>query len=251
MYILSLDSTAPTATAAISLAGENFEEVILKGLYTINTSNTHSQTLLPMIENLLSSLALHIDDIDMFALSAGPGSFTGVRIGAATIKGLAFGREKPCVGVSTLEALAANLTGFKGVICPVMNARRDQLYTAIFVSDGNKIIRITDDAAISTGELKVKLESIDGGSKEIYFTGDGYSIARESIVLENVKKTPELLRYQNAYSVASAAFKKYRENDISNGNKMFTDSAIIPVYLRPSQAERQKNELIMKSKEIE
>lgn len=238
MYILALDSTAPTATVSVSSFCEDSETVSLKGLYTINTNNTHSETLLPMIENLLSSLSIDIDDIDIFAFSAGPGSFTGVRIGTATIKGLAFAQNKPCIGVSALEALALNLSGFNGIVCPVMNARRNQLYTAIFTSDGKSIKRIMEDSVISTDELKVKLQSMITGDEPVYFTGDGYSIAHNAIALKNITKTPELLRYQNAYSVSAAAYEKYMNRKI---NENYTDSEAIPIYLRPSQAEREKN----------
>ena len=121
MKILAIDSTALVASVAIC------EDEVLLGEVTLNNGNTHSETLLPTVEFLLSHLSLTRDDIDLFALSEGPGSFTGVRIGAATVKGLAFGTRKPCVGVSTLEALAYNLRSHDGLICPVMNARRKQV----------------------------------------------------------------------------------------------------------------------------
>ena len=122
MKILAIDSCMNTSTVAI-LEDEN-----LVALYTVNTENTHSETLLPMIRDALSSADVKPEDIDAYAVSYGPGSFTGVRIGVATVKGLAFGRNKPCVEVSTIEALAENLCGFDGIVCPVMNARRGQVY---------------------------------------------------------------------------------------------------------------------------
>ncbi|MBO5757809.1 MAG: tRNA (adenosine(37)-N6)-threonylcarbamoyltransferase complex dimerization subunit type 1 TsaB, partial [Clostridia bacterium] len=126
MKILALDSTAVVGSVALC------EDTRMVAHYTLNTGNTHSQTLLPMIESALGCAEWEIDDLDLIAVSNGPGSFTGVRIGVATVKGLAFGKNIPCAGVSTLEALAYNLRYFNGIICPVMNARRAQVYNALF-----------------------------------------------------------------------------------------------------------------------
>ena len=151
MKILAVDSTATAASVAITENGELLAE------YTVLNGNTHSETLLPMVESALRVFGLSVAEIDIFALSEGPGSFTGVRIGAATVKGLAFGTEKPCVGVSTLEALAYNLVGYRGLICPVMNARRSQVYTALFRSDGERLERLTEDSAMAISELDALL----------------------------------------------------------------------------------------------
>ena len=126
MKILGIDTTAKTATAAI------VEDGRLIAITVLNTPNTHSVTLLPMIDGLLKSAGLTLNDIDVFSCSVGPGSFTGVRIGTSAIKGLAYANGKPCVGVSSLEALAMNVTAEDGIICPVMDARRGQLYNALF-----------------------------------------------------------------------------------------------------------------------
>ena len=126
MIILALDSTAQTGSVALC----RDEKLIAS--FTLNTGNTHSETLLPSVEAVLSLSDMTADDVDLFACAKGPGSFTGVRIGAATVKGLAFGKDKPSLGVSTLEALAYNLRGFSGILCPVMNARRSQVYNALF-----------------------------------------------------------------------------------------------------------------------
>ena len=126
MKILAIDSTAHTSSVAV------LENDKLIALYTVNTDNTHSETLLPMVKSALLTANVTIDEIDAFAASNGPGSFTGVRIGASTVKGLAFGKNKICVEVSTIEALSYNLEGFDGIICPIMNARRGQVYTGIF-----------------------------------------------------------------------------------------------------------------------
>ena len=143
MKILAVDSSALVASVALA------EDGALLGEYTINNKNTHSETLLPMIESLLGFFSLSASDVDLFAVSSGPGSFTGVRIGAATVKGLAFAMNRACVGVSTLEALAYNMIAYKGLVCAVMNARRAQVYTALFRSDGNELTRITEDTAIT------------------------------------------------------------------------------------------------------
>ena len=211
MLILAIDTTALTATAAIT------DDSKLIGLYTLNTTHTHSETMLPMIENLLHNAKISLSNIDKFACSAGPGSFTGVRIGISIIKGLAFGTDKPCVGVSTLEALAYNMNGFDGIISPVMDARRSQVYNALF-RNGE---RLCDDRLITVDELYEDIKQFD---EKIYYTGDGYKL-----IQYNQTVTPELLRYQNAYSVAQCAL---------NG-KCVTDIELSPVYLRASQAERE------------
>lgn len=126
MLILAMDSTAVAASVALLTDGAPL------AAFHLDNGNTHSETLLPMVESVLRCTGKTVDDIDLFAVSAGPGSFTGVRIGVATVKGLAFGKGKPCVGVSTLEALAENLVPTGGLLCPVMNARRGQVYNALF-----------------------------------------------------------------------------------------------------------------------
>jgi tRNA threonylcarbamoyladenosine biosynthesis protein TsaB len=142
MKILSLDTTAEVCTAAIC------EDKRLIAEMTVNTGNTHSQTLLPVVEQLLKISETSFDDIDCYACSTGPGSFTGVRIGVATVKGIAYGKNKPCISVSTLEALAYNLIGFDGIICPVMNARRNQVYNALFECKNSKLTRLCEDRAL-------------------------------------------------------------------------------------------------------
>lgn len=230
MLILAVDSTAAVATATIADARAK-DDVRLLGLTTISGAKTHSEILLPMIDAELKNLRLTLGDIELLACSVGPGSFTGVRIGAAMIKGLALPQNKPCVGVSTLEALAYNLEGFDGIVCPVMDARRSQLYTAAF--RGGK--RLTADDLISAealGELLVTL--LESENEKIYFTGDGYRLARRLIELPQIADTPELLRWQNAFSVARAAYAKFLAEGAVEGSKLS------PVYLRASQAERER-----------
>lgn len=227
MKILSVDSSAIVASVALSDDGRLLAE------YTLNNKNTHSETLLPMIESLLSFFSMSADDIDLFAVSIGPGSFTGVRIGTATVKGLAFAKGKPCVGVSTLEAIAYNLRFHKGIVCPVMNARRSQVYTAIFRSDGEKLERLTDDLAISISELDTMLAECN---EEIVLAGDGYDICEKGFAATSVRYVPERLRHQSAFSVAEAALDAYKSG------KHCSDAELGVEYLRPSQAERERAE---------
>ena len=227
MKILALDSTAIVGTVALC------EDERLVALYTLNTGNTHSQTLLPMIESALRSAEWEIDDLDLFAVSRGPGSFTGVRIGVATVKGLAFGKDIPCAGVSTLEALAYNLRCFEGIICPVMNARRAQVYNALFACKDGVLTRLCPDRAISIAELDEQLCIMD---QPVYLVGDGYDITLENLAKTKVLPVPEELRYQSGYSVAMCGLAAYRQG-------LATDDASLSVeYLRPSQAERERNE---------
>lgn len=228
MLILSFDSTATVASVALWRDGDILSE------YTQNIGNTHSVTLLPMAENILKLTGIPVSSIDAFAVSAGPGSFTGVRIGAATVKGLAAADNKPCIGVSTLEALAENLTVCGGYICPVMNARRQQVYTALFHSDGVSLTRISEDAAMSLDELMDIVEKLDD---TVHFCGDGYFLIEER--KSDIMPTPSRLRLQSAVGVAVAAARKW--NAAADKN-VFGASSLVPVYLRKPQAEREREE---------
>ncbi|MBQ7375800.1 MAG: tRNA (adenosine(37)-N6)-threonylcarbamoyltransferase complex dimerization subunit type 1 TsaB [Clostridia bacterium] len=227
MKILSVDSSATVASVALCENGRLLAE------YTLNNKNTHSETLLPMIESLISFFSMEVGDVDLFAVSTGPGSFTGVRIGTATVKGLAFASDKPCVGVSTLEAIAYNLRFHKGIVCPVMNARRSQVYTAIFRSDGEKLERLTEDLAISISELDGMLAEYD---EETVLAGDGYDICVGVFEKTTVRPVPERLRHQSAFSVAEAALAAYESG------RYCSDAELGVEYLRPSQAERERAE---------
>ena len=223
MIILALDSTAVVASVALC------DDKKLLCSYTVNAGNTHSETLLPMVESALKATNLTVDDIELFALSEGPGSFTGVRIGAATLKGLAFGKDKPCAGVSTLEALAYNLCAFEGILCPCMNARRNQVYNALFRCDGKgNIERLCPDRAIGVEELE---EELKGYSEPIRVCGDG-----AFLLTGEYSFVPEILIHQNGYSVAMCALKAFRQG------RFTSDDKIAPTYLRPSQAERTRAE---------
>lgn len=226
MKIFAVDSTAKTASVALCEDGR------LLAQFTQNGTNTHSETLLPMTDVLLRSMNCDISDIDLFALSAGPGSFTGVRIGAATIKGLAHTAQKPCVGVSTLKALAYNLICFEGaLVCPVMDARRNQFYTATFRVTGGSLERIADDRAISIDQFTNEVLSF---GEQIYLCGDGYNLAKNALGTEFSFDTPEPLIYQSAYSVAQVAKESFAQN-----GGVSADS-LRPTYLRLPQAERDR-----------
>ena len=225
MIILALDSSATVASAALC-DGER-----LLASYTLNNGNTHSESLLPMIETLLSDYGMSISEVELFAASNGPGSFTGVRIGAATLKGLAFGKGRPCVGVSTLEALAQNVSMHKGLICPVMNARRSQVYTALFRSDGRTLTRLMDDSALSISELD---EALSAYGASVAFCGDGYGITLAALTKTEAVYVPEPLRHQSAYSVAQVAYRSYLSGEYTD------DAGFCVTYLRPSQAERER-----------
>lgn len=227
MKILSLDSSATIATVALCEDGRLLAE------FTLNNGNTHSETLLPMVETILRAYGETVSDIDLFAATTGPGSFTGVRIGAATIKGLAFSSEKPCVEVSTLEAIAENLACRDGLICPVMNARRSQVYTALFRAEGGVLTRLMPDSALSIEELDSILAAY---GEPVSFAGDGYSITVEALTKTEYVSTPERLRYQSAASVAAVAYRKYLAGETVSDREMKV------TYLRPSQAERTRLE---------
>jgi tRNA threonylcarbamoyladenosine biosynthesis protein TsaB len=230
MKILAFDSTAKTASVAVT------EDECLLGLYNIENGLTQSELLLPMAEDLLRSLKISFKDIELLAVTAGPGSFTGVRIGISLVKGIAFSNNIPCASVSTLEALMQNISSLHGILVPVMDARRNQVYNAIFRSDESGVARLTEDRAISIEELADELKNYSG--EPIYLSGDGYKIAKAKLSELGIKTldTPKLLINQNAYSTALIAAKKYQNGEI------ISDTEISPVYLRLPQAERERLE---------
>ena len=230
MKILAFDSTAKIASVAV------LEDERLLGLFNIDNGLTQSELLLPMAENLLRSLNLSFSDIELFAVSVGPGSFTGVRIGVSLVKGLAFSKNTPCAAVSTLEALAENIATLDAILVPVMDARRSQVYTAIFRSKGGKAERITADMAIPISSLADILKEYS--NEDIYLSGDGYTPTKLGLskLGINTKETPALLIPENAFSVGKVAYKKYKNGEI------LTDTELAPTYLRLPQAERERLE---------
>ena len=225
MIVLSLDSTSVTASVAISENG-----VILAENF-INNGLTHSQTLMPMVEKTLTDSNKSIKDVDLFAITNGPGSFTGVRIGIASVKGMADALNKKCMAVSTLEAIAEPLKDEDSIACAVMDARCNQVYTAIF-ENGN---RLCEDKAILIDDLGEELKQYD---KKIVFIGDGAELCYNKLCesLKNVEIANENILYVHASSICRLA-----ENKVKN-NEEFIDSAkLVPFYLRVPQAERELN----------
>ena len=230
MKILAFDSTARAASCALVDDGR------LLGHYNIDNGLTQSELLLPMAEDMLSSLGLTFDDIDAYAAATGPGSFTGVRIGVSLVKGLAFGKNKPCVSVSTLEALAENIAALDGILLPCMDARRAQVYNAVFSSDGNTLTRLTEDRAVALTDLCEEMKNYP--NRKIYLSGDGYKVAKQAFDKAGIKteNTPPLLINESAASVAAVAYRKLLAGDT------LTDGEISPGYLRLPQAERERIE---------
>ncbi len=228
MTILAIDSSAKAASVCIA----NEEKII--GEFFINTSLTHSQTLMPMTEQLLKNTEMTIDEVDAIAVNAGPGSFTGVRIGVAAAKGLAFPKNLPCVSVSTLESMAYNLLGTDCVVCAVMDARCSQVYNAMFRIKGETVERLTDDRALSLSDLLLEFKQTD---ERILIVGDGAEITYDFLKNEasNAVLAPKNRRTQTASSVALAAFQKLFEG------KTQTAAELMPIYLRLPQAQRELN----------
>lgn len=225
MRIFSIECSATSASVAIS-----DDDKLLSEAYT-NTGLTHSQTLIPMAKNALDCANINLDSVDLFSIAAGPGSFTGIRIGVAALKGLAMAQDKPCFSVSTLEAMAYNMIGRECIVCSVMDARCNQVYTAIFKC-GQKIERITQDEAIMIDELSNKLKKYNS---PIVFVGDGAELCYNKLknINENVLLAPINFRYQKASSVSACTFEKIK----TEPTVLAQD--ILPVYLRAPQAERE------------
>ena len=225
MLILALESSAKAASVALL----NDEEVLAQ--YSQCCGLTHSCTLLPMVEDVLKNTGKTMKDVELFAVSHGPGSFTGIRIGVSTLKGLAWASDKPCTGVSTLEAMAWHGTMRGGLICPVMDARRSQVYNALFEIVDGKPQRLTPDRAISLEELKNELASYDW---KPLLVGDGAKLTADYLCKAGIEYdiAPANLLYQSAWGVAMAA-QQYAPG---------TADDLLPVYLRLSQAERERQE---------
>lgn len=227
--ILAFETSAKAASVALmekgKLLGESYQ----------NTGLTHSQTLLQMAEDLLKTCGKTPADVTAVAVASGPGSFTGVRIGVAAAKGFAWGLELPCVGVSTLEAMAENLGAWDGTVVPTMDARRSQTYTAIFRAEGGKCKRLIDDCAISFAELGEKLNYC---KKPIFLVGDGAQLCYNTLneAVPGLVLPPEHHRHQRAAGVALVAEKVLASGERPDGG------SLTPNYLRLSQAERERLE---------
>ena len=231
LKILAFDSTAKTASVAL------LEDERIRADFYADNGKTHSEILLPMAEDVCARAHIKTEDIDLFAVTAGPGSFTGVRIGVATVKGLAFSMtdEKNCVSVSTLEAIAENLFPLDGIYVPVMDARRNEVYNAIFRAENGTLTRLCPDRAISLSALGDELMTLYRNEK-IRLAGDGYEVAKAylaTLPLE-IAETPLRLRMQSADSVARVALRLALRGEVLSAREL------APTYLRLPQAERDR-----------
>ena len=229
MLILAFETSAKAASVALlddkKLLGESYQ----------NTGLTHSQTLMLMAQDLLKSCGFGPGDVTHLAVAAGPGSFTGIRIGVAAAKGFAWGASVPCCGVSTLEAMAAQLGAWQGYVCPVMDARRSQVYNALFHVECGKCTRIREDRAVSLQDLGTELQNL---SEPVFLVGDGSNLCYNTL-LESVPSLvlpPEHRMHQRAAGVALAAREKILRGEEGNAGEL------TPNYLRLSQAERERLE---------
>lgn len=227
MKILSFETSAKAGSVALT------EDGILLGESYQNTGLTHSQTVMTMAEDLMKACGATAGEIDAIAVAAGPGSFTGIRIGVAAAKGFAWGGQLPCYGVSTLEAMALGLGIDHGYVCPVMDARRNEVYNALFLAEGGKLTRIAQDRAIALSNLAEELKNL---SKPVFLVGDGsnlcYNILCEQI--PNLVLPPEHKQHQRACGVALAAEQAILAGKPGNAGEL------TPNYLRLSQAERER-----------
>jgi len=222
MKILALESSAKAASVCIASDGKILAEAFL------NCGLTHSVTIMPAVEWLLATTSLSISDIDRIAITEGPGSFTGLRIGIASVKGMAMGAGKPCIEVSTLEAIAYNFVGVDGIICCAMDARCSQVYNALFESSNGVITRLCDDRAIKCADLYEELKKLSGN---IILAGDGAELLHEATE-HSFTLAPVALRYQRGLGVCLAA----------EGKETIDAAALMPSYLRLPQAERERLE---------
>lgn len=225
MKILALESSAKAASCAVLADGE-----LLASAWQA-AGLTHSRTLLPMVEGMLKNSELTMEAMDAVAVAAGPGSFTGLRIGIAAVKGLAWAAEKPCIPVSTLEAMAWPLAHLEGSIVCAMDARRQQIYNAVFLADSGALERLREDRALSLEEAAAGLAGLDG---PMTIVGDGAQMCFEFFTARGIdcRLAPVHLRLQSAAGVALAAWRRRTET--------VSAQELTPVYLRLSQAERER-----------
>ena len=231
MIVLAFESSAKAASVALVRDGSLISQ------YSQCSGLTHSRTLLPMAEDLLKNAELKLQDVDLFAVAHGPGSFTGIRIGVSTVKGLSWACDKPCVGVSTLEAMAWHGLAAGGLICPVMDARRSQVYNALFEIRDGAPLRLTEDRPLSLEELAAELRA---RGEAPFLVGDGAALTARFLEKEGLpfRMAPENLLWQSAWGVAMAARSKTPGDSQS----------LLPVYLRLSQAERERQERMKNEK---
>lgn len=230
MKLIALDSSGLVASVAIVT-----EDAVLAE-YTVNYKKTHSQTLLPMLDEIVKMVGLDLSEVDGIAIAEGPGSFTGLRIGAATAKGLGLALGKPIIPVPTMDGLAYNLFGTDRLICPMMDARRNQVYTGLYECKEDRLNVLIEQKA---ADVKDMIEEINQIGRSVIFLGDGTS-AYETIIKENIKVeyqfAPAHLSRQRAAAIGGLAIQYFKQNKIQKAAEH------APVYLRLSQAERERAE---------
>ena len=231
MLILALESSAKAASVAL------MQDAELLAQYSQCSGLTHSRTLLPMVEDMLKNTDKKLADVDFIAVAHGPGSFTGIRIGVSTVKGLAWASDKKCVGVSTLAAMAWHGAAAGGLVCPVMDARRSQVYNALFEIKDGAPERLCRDRAIALSELAAELKGYD---REVLLVGDGARLSFDYLTAEGIscRIAPQNLLYQSAWGVGMEALR----------TEPGTADDLLPVYLRLSQAERERQERLSERK---
>jgi tRNA threonylcarbamoyladenosine biosynthesis protein TsaB len=227
MKLLALDSSGLVASVAVVTEDAMLAE------YTVNYKKTHSQTLLPMLDEIIRMVEIDLSEIDAIAVAAGPGSFTGLRIGSATAKGLGLALKKPVIAVPTLEALAYNLFGIDKLICPMMDARRNQVYTGLYEFTGNDFAVLRQQSALAVEDI---IEEINQLNREVIFLGDG-TVPYQEIIKERTQvkyqEAPIHLSRQRAGAIGALGIIYFKRNEIQTAKQHE------PIYLRQSQAERE------------
>ena len=234
MKILGMDSSGLVASVAI------VENDILVAEYTVNHKKTHSQTLLPMLEEVAKMAELDLESIDAIAVAAGPGSFTGLRIGVATVKALGLALDKPVVSVPTCHGLAFNIWGTDKLVCPILDARRNQVYTGVYEFIDGKLQIVRDQDAMGIDELVEYLKTLN---RKVVFVGDGIPVYGDYIrenMPDSCEFAPAGFNRQRASSVAAYGLKLFEEGKFENADDHK------PIYLRKSQAEREREEQLKK-----
>ena len=227
MKVLALETSAKSVSVAVTEDGK-----VLASSYQ-NIGLTHSVTLMPLLDGMLKNAGLSLKDMELLAVAAGPGSFTGLRIGVSALKGLAWAEDKPCCGVSTLEAMAQNARAFEGTVICAMDARRSQVYNALFRCESGVLTRLCPDRAIGLAELAEGLVSDPAPKLAV---GDGAQLCCDYLTSHGIpcRLVPENIRYQSAVGVALAAEDMARRGETVSGRDL------VPTYLRLSQAERER-----------